>query len=359
MTLIQEHSMKITATLEKDPHKKMEVFYNPVMISNRNISILLLNSIDNKDMILADPLAGSGIRSLRFLKELKKNKINQIYLNDNKENFAKTIKDNLTLNKIKTQKLQLRNQDANDFLLNQHQDDFCGYFDYIDIDSFGTPNPFLSAAVNKIKRKGILAVTATDTAALTGTYPKVTKRKYWAKSIKTYMMHETGLRILIRKIQLLGVQFDKALTPILAYYKDHYFRIYFRSETGKEKCDTIIEQHKFFLYCPRCLNFRTSNFNQEVCKCKKRFEFMGPMWAGNLCDKKLIRRMARNNPYPEEQKFLDLMAGESTKDSVGFIDLHVMAKKTKVEPTKMQPSLNKLKGVRTHFSPNGIKTNRY
>jgi tRNA (guanine26-N2/guanine27-N2)-dimethyltransferase len=171
MKLITEQFTKIKATLPKgDANKKQEVFYNPMMKSNRNISIVLLNSIANKEMGLALPLAGSGIRGLRFLKELKKGKLECLYLNDKKETFEKTIKENIKLNDLKTNKVKISNQDAEQFLLGQHCDEFCGYFDYIDIDPFGTPNPFLSVAVNKIKRNGILAITATDTAALTGTY---------------------------------------------------------------------------------------------------------------------------------------------------------------------------------------------
>src|SRR3989338_7793930 len=215
MVIIQEHSAKINIDLPKgDVNAKMEVFYNPVMVSNRNISILLINSIKNKSMRMADPLAGSGIRSLRFLKELNKNKIKSILINDMTEKFEHTFQEFIRLNKVSKKdkkKLILMNQEAS-FLLFQNKG-----FDYIDIDPFGTPNPFLSAAIAAISRGGILAITATDTAALTGTYPAVTKRKYWGTSLKNYMMHETGLRILIRKIQLLGVQFDKALVPILAY----------------------------------------------------------------------------------------------------------------------------------------------
>ncbi|MBU0456699.1 MAG: hypothetical protein ABH824_03270 [Nanoarchaeota archaeon] len=78
MQTITENTTTIKATLpEKDPNKKQEVFYNPIMSSNRNISILLLNSISNKEMNVALPLAGSGIRGLRFIKELKEDKINK------------------------------------------------------------------------------------------------------------------------------------------------------------------------------------------------------------------------------------------------------------------------------------------
>lgn len=81
--IIQEQSTKIKATLpKKDLHKKLPVFYNPVMKFNRDISIIILNSLPNKNMNIALPLAGSGIRGLRFLKELKKSKIKQIYFNE-------------------------------------------------------------------------------------------------------------------------------------------------------------------------------------------------------------------------------------------------------------------------------------
>lgn len=85
MSLLTEHSIKLNIKLPKgDVSADMEVFYNPVMISNRNISILLLNSLENTEMNIVDHLAGSGIRSLRFLKELKKKKINHLFINDKK-----------------------------------------------------------------------------------------------------------------------------------------------------------------------------------------------------------------------------------------------------------------------------------
>src|SRR3989338_3283012 len=359
MSIVTEGSCKIKVELPpKDVHAQMEVFYNPVMASNRNIAILLLNSVENEQMNIASPLAGSGIRELRFLKELKQGKVQTIFANDLKENFPKVMAENMKLNNVAKKlkdKIIVHNDDANLFLLNQVKhcidEKFCGYFDYIDIDPFGSPNPFLASAVARITREGIIAVTATDTAALTGTYPKVTKRKYWARAIRNYMMHEIGLRILIRKVQLQGVQFDKALIPILAYHKNHYFRIYFKTVKSKEKCDELLKEHKYLLYNPKYLDFKISDFNQE-----KGFEYFGPLWAGELFDKKLIAKMAKENPFPEEQKFLNLLYEESKKDTVGFYDLHVIAKKYGLETTKLEPILKKVKGVRTQFSGTGIKT---
>ena len=360
MSIITEHSSKIKATLPKgDISSKMDIFYNPEMKSNRNISITLLNVLGNKDMNVALPLAGSGIRGLRFFKELKKGKIKHLFVNDVKESFFKTFNDNLELNKIKkTSKIYVHSEEASLFLMNQVNHDtgmkgFCGYFDYIDIDPFGSPNPFLAAAIARISREGILAITATDTAALTGTYPKVTKRKYWARSLKNYMMHEIGLRILIRKVQLQGMQFDKALVPVLAYHKDHYYRIYFKSLKGKEKCDALLKEHQYFVFNPKTLEY-----GESLCNGIKGFDTAGPLWVGDLFDHKLVAKIAKNNTFPEEQKFLDLLKEESTSDVRGYYDLHTFGKKYKLSSPKLKVALRKLKGVRTHFCKNGIKSKK-
>ncbi len=365
MAIIQEHSVKLAVEMPTgDVSAKMEVFYNPVMVSNRNISILLLNCVENREMNIVDPLAGSGVRSLRFMKELKKGKLNHLFVNDKKENFKKTFKKGCTLNKIllsALKKMTIGNEEASLFLLNRINDavkpeEFCGYADYIELDPFGSPNPFLSAAVARIARQGIIAVTATDTAALSGTYPRVTVRKYWAKSMKNYLMHEIGLRILIRKIQLIGVQFDKALIPVLSYHKEHYMRVYVRSEKGKEKCDEVLQQHQYFLYCSQCLGFKISKYNKEKCSCGKEYDFSGPLWTGKLFDSELVQKMKQENGFEEDAKFLQILATESTQEMVGFYDIHEIAHKMKIIIPKMAEILRKTKGVRTHFSPSGIKT---
>ena len=221
--------------------KEMDLFYNPIMQLNRDITILLLQQFP--PMNLCDPLAASGIRAIRFAKELK---YKSIAVNDVSKKSVNSIKNNFKLNKINNfitinnpnikkniNKIKIFNEDANLFLLNSKG------FDYIDIDPFGTSNSYLDSAVKRISRNGILAVTNTDTAALTGTFPKACIRKYWSMPKRDYMMHETGLRILIKKVQLVGMQYEKALFPVFSYYKEHYFRIFFKCVKGKKLCDEI------------------------------------------------------------------------------------------------------------------------
>ena len=264
--IINEGSAKLKILTAEKISKEMEVFYNPVMKLNRDISVLLLNSIDKNDLQIADPLAATGIRSIRLLKELNKNKIKRICINDFNKDSVKLIKHNLELNKIKLEnnkKIIIKNEDANLFLLNSQG------FDYIDIDPFGCPNYFLDAACKRLSREGILAVTATDTSALCGTFPKACMRKYWAVPKKDAIMHETGLRILIRKIQMIAAQYDKALAPLFSYSKEHYMRVFLANDKGKSKVDGILKQHNYF-------------------------NGAGPMWTGNLWNNQLCKKIYSN-----------------------------------------------------------------
>lgn len=354
MDIITEGSAKFYASKDKKGKisKELEVFYNPVMKFNRDVSVLLLNALGEKHLQVCDLMAGSGVRSLRFLKELKPGIIDRLVVNDYDEGFLKLFKKNLELNNIDGNKsnVYLYSMDANKLLLES------AGFDYIDIDPFGSPNDFLEYSIVRLSRKGILAVTATDTAPLAGTFPDACQRKYWAKPLNNHLMHEIGLRILIRKIQLVGTHNDKALIPIYSYFRDHYFRIFFKCVKGKKECDTILKQHKYILYCNNCQSFWTSNINHGFC-CNKEMEHAGPLWEGELWDKKLAKKISDADT---ENKFLNMICEESKIDAIGFYDIHELAKKHKFpipNYEKLIIALNKKgKASRTHFSEHGIKT---
>ena len=101
---IQEESAKINIPIESKISKKLAVFYNPVMKFNRDVSVFLLKALPDKKLQVCDLLAGTGIRSIRFLQQLKKSKIKNITINDFSDNAVKKIKENLRLNKIKNKK---------------------------------------------------------------------------------------------------------------------------------------------------------------------------------------------------------------------------------------------------------------
>ena len=89
---ISEGSAEFYASTDKIVSRKLEVFYNPVMKFNRDVSIALVNAYFDRDVKVGLPLAGSGIRGVRMFKECSN--IKEVYFNDLSLNAIKTIKQN-------------------------------------------------------------------------------------------------------------------------------------------------------------------------------------------------------------------------------------------------------------------------
>jgi len=364
MKIIQEGKAGIKTYTAKIVSKDMPVFYNPVMKLNRDISVLLLNSTDKKNMQIALPLAATGVRGIRLLLELRKSKIKSISFNDRSNEAVKLIKSNLKLNKIKSgNKIKIFKLDANGFLLNSKG------FDYIDIDPFGSPNFLLDSAIKRISRNGILAVTATDTGALCGTYKNSCLRKYSSRPLKNEFCHELGLRILIKKVQETASQHDKALTPIFSYSREHYFRVFFYCEKGKKKADEIMKNHGYVLHCKNCLFRKTAKtiFNDEKCPfCKSKLDYAGKVWLGQLWDKKItngMNKQVKKTNNKELIKLIQIITNELKINEVGFYDITKVIKHNKLKSVPKKDSLiNEIKkagfkAAETHIRPNSIRSN--
>src|SRR3989338_1677699 len=97
---IQEGSASITASVPDKVSKKMDVFYNPAMKHNRDMIIALLRASSKKDLRISLPLAGTGVRAIRLVKELNGGQVKEIFANDIKEEAVALIKQNLKDNKI-------------------------------------------------------------------------------------------------------------------------------------------------------------------------------------------------------------------------------------------------------------------
>jgi len=94
MKLIKEGSAQLKVELNKKISKDMPVFYNPVMKFNRDMTILFLNALNRKKLQISLPLSGTGIRGIRMIKELDKDKIKDIQFNDYDEKSVELIKKN-------------------------------------------------------------------------------------------------------------------------------------------------------------------------------------------------------------------------------------------------------------------------
>jgi len=211
-------------------------FYNPSMELNRDISIVIVQWLvnnSNKSLKVLDGLASSGIRGIRLANEVDGDF--KIFVNDWDNNAFDLIKKNIKKNNIE-------NIEASNFNLNSLLSKY--KFDYIDIDPFGSPVYFFDAAVHSVKHNGVIAFTATDTAALCGVYPKVCRRRYDALPFHSVPMKEIGIRILLGCIARTAARYDKGILPLLSYTTDHYFRCYVRVFNSVSRANASISKVK-------------------------------------------------------------------------------------------------------------------
>jgi tRNA (guanine26-N2/guanine27-N2)-dimethyltransferase len=327
----------------KGPGAKEGVpFYNPSMEFNRDISILVCQWFLNnskKTVKILDGLAASGIRGLRIENEVTGDF--EVKINDWDSEAYELIKKN-----IKGRNIEAANQNLNTLLSEEK-------FDYIDIDPFGSPVYFIDSAIRSIRNNGIIAATATDTAALCGVYPKVCYRRYAAIPFHSNVMKEVGLRILIGYICREATRYDKGIEPILCYSTDHYFRVYVKIINGVNRANDSMNQFKTI-------------FSEEPKSQKENIE-IGPLWMGKLHNKESIKEqrtiLSEKTLGTKNQlwKLFDIYEEEANAPAF-FYSTEDLASHFRKSAPKMEDIFDKLgkkgfEAYRTHFSPTGFKTN--
>ncbi|MBR9707235.1 MAG: tRNA (guanine(10)-N(2))-dimethyltransferase, partial [Candidatus Diapherotrites archaeon] len=205
------------------PSAVAPLFYNPAMEFSRDVSVCLLHAHylkTKRKLKIADPLASTGIRGIRYAKELGK-EVEDVYLNDINESTEEFMKENIKLNKLKNVHTSIT--EANVFLVKNQNNKF----NVIDIDPFGTPMPFIDSASKALFRsRGLISVTATDTSALCGSAANSCLRKYFAWPLHNEHMKEVGARILVSAIMKHFSPLRIGLTPVFTQSSDHYMKVF-------------------------------------------------------------------------------------------------------------------------------------
>ncbi|NPB05011.1 MAG: tRNA (guanine(10)-N(2))-dimethyltransferase [Aquificae bacterium] len=366
LTRIKEGAAVIEVPQKVVEHitERNEVFYNPAMAVNRDLTVLLLRVfVREKDrpIKVAEPLAASAIRSIRILKEVPS--VEKVFINDLSSEALKYARRNLELNEIPPEKVEVWNEDASVFLLKTK------YYDYVDLDPFGSPVDFLDATAKALAHRGVAGITATDTAPLSGTYPKTCLRRYGAKPIDNEFYHEVGVRILIKKVAEVFFQYDLPIEVLFSYAYLHHFRVFVKRYRGARRVDELVKnKFGYLLYCHRCLYrstvplVRWNGAPRECPVCGHRLDWAGPLWVGELWNPDYAEEMLKELPsvehQPETKKLLKAVVKESKLQTVGFYETSALGKALKLPflpPKKVL--LRELEGVETHFSPEGFRTN--
>lgn len=364
---------KLEAFVEKPGDyapSKAPVFYNPVMEMNRDFAVLALQIFQRKtgrSLSVCEPLAGCGIRGIRFAVEVEN--VVEVVLNDiNPKAFELAyfnVKKNMLMGKVKVE-----NTDAN-LLLNVHAAPG-KRFDYIDIDPFGSPVPYIDSSVRALKSGGLLALTSTDLAPLCGVHPQACIRKYGAKPLRTEYCHEIALRILLGCLAREAAKYEIGMKPVFSYYADHYARTYTIMSHGAKRADQTLKQLGYIYHCFNC-SYREATrglFNLKEGKCPvcgRKLSVAGPLWTGKLADKNYCENLM------EEVERREFKNGRRIKKILGLILEEIDAPLTYFDVGEISDRLGCLTpsprkvierlreegfyAVPTHFRSTGFKTN--
>jgi len=338
------------------------VFYNPVMALNRDISVLAVGVL--KPRTVLDALSATGIRGIRYALETP---VEEVWLNDINEEAFNLILKNVRLNlgidgerigekrfSFEGEKKVIANlDDANRLMAEKFR-----YFDFLDLDPFGSPVEFLDTALRSVRRRGVLAVTATDTGVLCGAYRHACRRKYLAEPIRGELCHEAGLRILIGTVVRYAAKYDLGVEVLLAYYRDHYFRAFLELKSGARKADWSIERLGYLW------QDENGRFGYENSFLSKRPGAYGPLWLGPLKTQEFVDEVLKlANEYPlAHKKTLPFLETISKELDVPFhYDTHALARRNNLQVGKLAEIIETLRGkgysaTRTHFSPVALKT---
>jgi len=336
-----------------------DVFYNPEAEMTRDLSVACLQAFQrsNGKLTVCDALAGTGARGLRYAKEVKG--LKEVVLNDHNPEAFKLIKKNISLNKLaKICKPSCCNANA---LLTTRG------FLTVDIDPFGSPAPFLDASARSIMNKGMLAVTATDTAPLAGKHPEACLRKYGIRSMMTDYYEELGMRIMITAVMTACARYDKAFSPLLSFSSKHYHRVFGSIKRGRTVADKMLDSFGYVNHCFKCGNRATGKIEDKCNLCGTGMKNVGPLYLGSISSKEFcssVMAEIRKRKYKlatEEMRLLQLLEKEA-ETSPFYFDMHEIAKLHKSAIIPLNNLIEKLRkegrsAERTHFCQTAIKTN--
>ena len=317
------------------------VFFNEQMAFNRDVSVMFLRAFD-KEMTIADAMTATGSRAVRIANEAPKTKVTA---NDISAYAIPYIEENIRINDLDNCVASNRNLHS---LLNEN------VFDYIDIDPFGSPVPFLHSTITGCKRNGYIAITATDTAPLAGAHRAKCERRYQCRPLRGPMCHEAGLRILIGTIAREAAKFDKGIRPMLSFSMDHYFRTYVQLKDGAGHADESLSKLVYLAYDPRTLERSYSSEPDEK-------HVYGPFWGGELFDREHISAMDPKDMSAEKRcaKMLSLWKDE-IDDIPLMYEISEISSFLKMTTPPFEKYLERMneygRTSRTHISPTGFKT---
>jgi len=344
------------------------VFYNPLMKGARDVAVGLLQihaAMRGRGLRYGEPFAGVGVRGVRAALEV--HGLDEVLMADIDPRAVRLTQTNIERNNVgRVADVGLSEADLFDIRHSAPGE----RFDYLDIDPFGSPAPYIDAAVQAVSNRGVLAFTATDMAALCGRHSWAGLRRYGGLPIRTPFPKEFGVRLLLYAVVASAAKQGMGAKPILAYTERHYARGYVLLARGVSRANEALRIVGLLQACSRAHYWngvpRRSLGLQRCPVCDSNLLVGGPIWLGPLYDQDWLRSImerteAAKDFSPETRRLLQTLSKEET-GIVGHHNLDEDASALGRPPPKKEDvilALRKMgyKASQTCFSPRGVRSN--
>eukprot|EP00469_Lotharella_globosa_P005877 CAMPEP_0167792982 /NCGR_PEP_ID=MMETSP0111_2-20121227/12890_1 /TAXON_ID=91324 /ORGANISM="Lotharella globosa, Strain CCCM811" /LENGTH=555 /DNA_ID=CAMNT_0007686015 /DNA_START=27 /DNA_END=1694 /DNA_ORIENTATION=- len=285
-------------------------------------------TVDVPGMRILEALSATGLRSIRYWKEIEEGLLDEIVVNDLDSKAVEAITRNIKHNGISLDKLKPNHGDAIDVLYANRSEKGRG-FDVVDLDPYGSAAMFLDGAVQAVADGGLLCVTCTDKAVLCGKNAETCYGKYQSMSIRAPYCHEFAVRIVLQAIEHSANRYKRHIIPLLSMSIDFYVRMFVRVKTSPLNVKSAASKMALVYQSLGCDAFylqplgkvdttkKHPKYNQAIGPpCDRRCEFTGsrmkitgPIWAGPLHDKEFVKKLQNHvkaNPkkYNTEKKMI-------------------------------------------------------
>ncbi|XP_008115675.1 tRNA (guanine(26)-N(2))-dimethyltransferase isoform X2 [Anolis carolinensis] len=303
----EENSSKVVADLSKEEKDdNLEQHPSDDQLQEEGHKVAAVGQVCQDGLRVLEALAASGLRSIRFAKEVPG--LRSVVANDFSSKAVELITQNVQLNDVG----HLVTPSFSDARMVMYQ---CkadkALFDVIDLDPYGSPSTFLDAAVQAVSEGGLLCVTCTDMAVMAGNSGETCYSKYGAMSIKARFCHEMALRIILHSLDLRANCYQRYIVPLLSVSVDFYIRVYVRVFTAQSKVKASASKQALVYNCVGCGSFHIqrlgkmahngNNINYKAacgppvgpsCEhCHQRHQLAGPFWAEPLHDMAFVQQV--------------------------------------------------------------------
>ncbi|KAI8063518.1 N2,N2-dimethylguanosine tRNA methyltransferase [Gongronella butleri] len=325
--------------------KTNEVFYNPVQEFNRDMSIAairtwseirrqekeeriekklaretdpekraakkarLTEQLGFKDFTILEALAATGLRSIRYAKEIPH--LRHVIANDLLPDAVESIKRNVQYNEVDENLVKPNLGDAMHVMyqaVGSNQK-----YDVVDIDPYGSAAPFVDGAIQAVEEGGLLCVTCTDLAVLSGSmHPETCFGKYGGMPLKGMFPHDMAVRIVLQMLQTSAGRYKRYIVPMVSLSIDFYLRVFVRVYTSAYGLKGAAGKIGIMYECSGCHAFGHQVFgkmdykdngaerhspatgppvNTHCDHCGCVHHIGGPAWVSSAHDKTFVRKM--------------------------------------------------------------------